>query len=268
MRGVKKILTKAQKTPSKKLKPALTSKRRSCCFSGWCLSHLYSSNTFLCCQSPLYFQGCSNQLALYCGQRGGLSNENCYKSYSVQLVMISLLVGHWVTWVELLEWCILREHALNPPISSTGCTFKTQYGQKDMERHLKTHTGISLSLWPKCKFRSDVELCEQHCWLLRVMCVQGRSRLSASSATSASAGGTSSTCTAARTRGRSRTSARTVRTRRRTAAAWRNTCVSTTTSGPSSARSAPTPAATPASSQSTSGHTLVGASLIILSGPG
>lgn len=37
MRGVKKILTKAQKTPSKKLKPALTSKRHSCCFSGWCL---------------------------------------------------------------------------------------------------------------------------------------------------------------------------------------------------------------------------------------
>ncbi|XP_008412784.1 zinc finger protein 64 [Poecilia reticulata] len=55
VRGVKKSLTKAQKTPSKKLKPALTSKRHSCCFS--------------------------------------------------------------------------------------GCTFKTQYGQKDMERHLKTHTG-------------------------------------------------------------------------------------------------------------------------------
>ncbi|KAJ8016956.1 hypothetical protein DPEC_G00012770 [Dallia pectoralis] len=55
MRGVKKVLTKAQKTPSKKLKPALTSKRRICCFS--------------------------------------------------------------------------------------GCSFKTQYGQKDMERHLKTHTG-------------------------------------------------------------------------------------------------------------------------------
>ncbi|XP_069382778.1 zinc finger protein 64 isoform X1 [Paralichthys olivaceus] len=55
MRGVKKILTKAQKTPSRKLKPTLTSKRHSCCFS--------------------------------------------------------------------------------------GCTFKTQYGQKDMERHLKTHTG-------------------------------------------------------------------------------------------------------------------------------
>nr|XP_046252883.1 zinc finger protein 64 isoform X2 [Scatophagus argus] len=55
VKGVKKILTKAQKTPSKKLKPALTSKRHSCCFS--------------------------------------------------------------------------------------GCTFKTQYGQKDMERHLKTHTG-------------------------------------------------------------------------------------------------------------------------------
>lgn len=55
MRGMKKILAKAQKTPSKKLKPALTSKRHSCCFS--------------------------------------------------------------------------------------GCTFKTQYGQKDMERHLKTHTG-------------------------------------------------------------------------------------------------------------------------------
>ncbi|MFT7812858.1 zinc finger protein 64 [Arapaima gigas] len=52
-RGVKKIPTKAQKTPSKKLKPS--SKRRSCCFS--------------------------------------------------------------------------------------GCSFKTQYGQKDMERHLKTHTG-------------------------------------------------------------------------------------------------------------------------------
>lgn len=26
-------------------------------------------------------------------------------------------------------------------LQSTGCTFKTQYGQKDMERHLKTHTG-------------------------------------------------------------------------------------------------------------------------------
>ncbi|AWP10105.1 putative zinc finger protein 64 [Scophthalmus maximus] len=55
LRGVKKILTKAQKTPCRKLKPTLTSKRHSCCFS--------------------------------------------------------------------------------------GCTFKTQYGQKDMERHLKTHTG-------------------------------------------------------------------------------------------------------------------------------
>ncbi|KAJ8391323.1 hypothetical protein AAFF_G00091100 [Aldrovandia affinis] len=54
-RGVKKIQTKVQKTPSKKLKPALTSKRHSCGFS--------------------------------------------------------------------------------------GCSFKTQYGQKDMERHLKTHTG-------------------------------------------------------------------------------------------------------------------------------
>ncbi|KAM9751305.1 zinc finger protein 64 [Menidia menidia] len=54
-RGVKKNLSKAQKTPSKKIKPAMSSKRHSCCFS--------------------------------------------------------------------------------------GCTFKTQYGQKDMERHLKTHTG-------------------------------------------------------------------------------------------------------------------------------
>uniref|UniRef100_W5M3A8 ZFP64 zinc finger protein n=1 Tax=Lepisosteus oculatus TaxID=7918 RepID=W5M3A8_LEPOC len=54
-RGVKKIQTKAPKTPSKKLKPALTSKKLCCCFS--------------------------------------------------------------------------------------GCSFKTQYGQKDMERHLKTHTG-------------------------------------------------------------------------------------------------------------------------------
>uniref|UniRef100_H3D4J1 ZFP64 zinc finger protein n=1 Tax=Tetraodon nigroviridis TaxID=99883 RepID=H3D4J1_TETNG len=55
MRDVKKILTKAQKPPSKKLEPAPTSKKHSCSFS--------------------------------------------------------------------------------------GCTFKTQYGQKDMERHLKTHTG-------------------------------------------------------------------------------------------------------------------------------
>ncbi|KAM8862964.1 zinc finger protein 64 isoform 2-T2 [Spinachia spinachia] len=55
VRGVKKIMTDAQKTPTKKFKPSLTSKRHSCCFS--------------------------------------------------------------------------------------GCTFKTQYGQKDMERHLKTHTG-------------------------------------------------------------------------------------------------------------------------------
>lgn len=55
VKGSRKILPKAQKTPSKKLKPALTSKRHVCCF--------------------------------------------------------------------------------------LGCTFKTQYGQKDMERHLKTHTG-------------------------------------------------------------------------------------------------------------------------------
>lgn len=55
VRGVKKSMTKAQKAPSKKLKPALTTKRHSCCFS--------------------------------------------------------------------------------------GCAFKTQYGQKDMARHLKTHTG-------------------------------------------------------------------------------------------------------------------------------
>lgn len=41
MRGVKKILTKAQKTPSKKLKPSLTSKRHTCCFSGRCLSPFY-----------------------------------------------------------------------------------------------------------------------------------------------------------------------------------------------------------------------------------
>ncbi|XP_036068763.1 zinc finger protein 64 isoform X1 [Oryzias melastigma] len=54
-RGAKKILSKAQKAPAKKLKPAAASKRHSCCFS--------------------------------------------------------------------------------------GCTFKTQYGQKHMERHLKTHTG-------------------------------------------------------------------------------------------------------------------------------
>ncbi|XP_023691114.2 zinc finger protein 64 isoform X1 [Paramormyrops kingsleyae] len=54
-RSVKKMQTKAPKMPVKKLKPALTAKRRSCCF--------------------------------------------------------------------------------------TGCSFKTQYGQKDMERHLKTHTG-------------------------------------------------------------------------------------------------------------------------------
>uniref|UniRef100_A0A8C7ZKA2 Zinc finger protein 64 homolog (mouse) n=1 Tax=Oryzias sinensis TaxID=183150 RepID=A0A8C7ZKA2_9TELE len=54
-RGTKKILSKAQKAPARKLKPAAASKRHSCCFS--------------------------------------------------------------------------------------GCTFKTQYGQKHMERHLKTHTG-------------------------------------------------------------------------------------------------------------------------------
>lgn len=38
MRDVKKILTKAQKAPSKKLEPAPTSKKHSCSFSGWCYS--------------------------------------------------------------------------------------------------------------------------------------------------------------------------------------------------------------------------------------
>lgn len=38
MRDVKKILTKAQKMPSKKLEPAPTSKKHSCSFSGWCCS--------------------------------------------------------------------------------------------------------------------------------------------------------------------------------------------------------------------------------------
>lgn len=37
VKGGRKILPRAQKTPSKKLKPALTSKRHVCCFSGWCL---------------------------------------------------------------------------------------------------------------------------------------------------------------------------------------------------------------------------------------
>lgn len=46
MRGVKKILTKAQKTPSKKLKPALTSKRHSCCFSGRCLLSFMTHSFF------------------------------------------------------------------------------------------------------------------------------------------------------------------------------------------------------------------------------
>lgn len=44
VKGVKKILTKAQKTPSKKLKPALTSKRHICCFSGRCLSAFMTPN--------------------------------------------------------------------------------------------------------------------------------------------------------------------------------------------------------------------------------
>lgn len=35
VKGSRKILPRAQKTPSKKLKPALTSKRHVCCFSGW-----------------------------------------------------------------------------------------------------------------------------------------------------------------------------------------------------------------------------------------
>lgn len=88
--------------------------------------------------------------------------------------------------------------------------------------------------------------------------LQVRSRSSVSCATNALAGGTSSTCTAARTRARSLTSANCAPTRRPTAAAWRSTCESTTTSGPSSARFVPTPAVTPASSPCTCAPTPVG----------
>lgn len=58
IQGVKKILTKAQKTPSKKLKPALTSKRHSCCFSGWCLLSfmMVTHSSFVAVkQGELYF---------------------------------------------------------------------------------------------------------------------------------------------------------------------------------------------------------------------
>lgn len=47
MKGVKKILTKAQNTPSKKLKPALNSKRYSCCFSGWYKTYKKSKTVYI-----------------------------------------------------------------------------------------------------------------------------------------------------------------------------------------------------------------------------
>lgn len=199
VKGARKILPRAQKTPSKKLKPALTSKRHVCCFSGWCL-----------------FKICN------------FSQKTLPKSL------------HLTLW------------------DFAGCTFKTQYGQKDMERHLKTHTGtcgcLALDGIPHVQTSgTDAGL-----FLLVVVVIQVKSRLSASCATSASVGGTSSTCTAAPTRARSRTSASTAPTQPQTAAAWRSTCASTTTSGRSSARSVPTPAATPASSRCTSARTQVG----------
>lgn len=45
LRDVKKILTKAQKTPTKKLEPAPTSKKHSCSFSGWYCSSYMNFNT-------------------------------------------------------------------------------------------------------------------------------------------------------------------------------------------------------------------------------
>lgn len=44
LRDVKKVLTKAQKTPSKKLEPAPTSKKHSCSFSGWYCSSCMTFN--------------------------------------------------------------------------------------------------------------------------------------------------------------------------------------------------------------------------------
>lgn len=97
-----------------------------------------------------------------------------------------------------------------------------------------------------------------HQIVTRPLCLQVRSHLNVSCVTRASVGGTSSTCTAARTQERSRTSVNTACMQRRIAAVWRNTSASTMTSGLLNVKSVRTQAATPASSPCTFAHTQVG----------
>ncbi|XP_057686096.1 zinc finger protein 64 isoform X2 [Corythoichthys intestinalis] len=49
--------------------------------------------------------------------------------------------ARWTAVIRQEIWAPNDHHRLCSSLFISGCTFKTQYGQKDMERHLKTHTG-------------------------------------------------------------------------------------------------------------------------------
>lgn len=74
--------------------------------------------------------------------------------YDSNTFLFSVLPPSPLSWTFIYFWTLLASLSTSTHLTQTfsiclftGCTFKTQYGQKDMERHLKTHTGKSVLIF-------------------------------------------------------------------------------------------------------------------------